>query len=126
MMPKSRRKPVELFVFYNLQAAWVPFASLTLLEEGPRSLGATLAYGLNYLKRPGAQEIDPLSLSLADKERIRNRDLEPPAGLPLFGAIRYAAPDSWGRRVIEARLPVQAASPTELVDLTHSYQAKCP
>lgn len=120
MTPKSRTQPVDLFVFYNLQAAWVPCASLKLLEEGPRSLGATLAYGLNYLKRPAAQEIDPLSLSLTDKERIRNRDLEPPAGLPLFGAIRDAAPDSWGRRVIEARLKVPANSLPESQYLLHA------
>jgi serine/threonine-protein kinase HipA len=120
MPQKTNTKPVSLFVFFNLQASWVPCASLTLLEEGTRSLGATLAYGLNYLKRPSAQEIDPLTLSLADKERIRNLNLEPPAGLPLFGAIRDAAPDSWGRRVIEARLKVPANSLPESQYLLHA------
>lgn len=111
---------VDLFVFYNLQAAWVPCARLKLFEEGLRSLGSTLAYGLNYLKRPAAQEIDPLTLSLADRERVRNQDLQPPAGLAIFGAIRDAAPDSWGRRVIEARLKVPANSLPESQYLLHA------
>lgn len=35
---------------------------------------------------------------------------EPPAGLRSFGAIRAAAPDAWGRRVIEAKRRVPANS----------------
>ena len=43
-----------------------------------------------------------MSLSLADRAAVRGRLLFPANGLPLFGGLRDAAPDAWGRRVIEA------------------------
>ena len=57
-----------------------------------------------------AIEVDPVSLSLADKDLVRNKEVVPINGLPLFGGLRDAAPDAWGRRVIEAKLKVPANS----------------
>ena len=48
------------------------------------------------------------SLSLADREAVRGQELFPINGLGEFGGIRDAAPDAWGRRVIEARRKVPA------------------
>ncbi|HYG06218.1 MAG TPA: HipA domain-containing protein [Stenotrophomonas sp.] len=45
--------------------------------------------------------MDPVPLPLAGETATAR---EPVGGLPLFGAIRDAAPDAWGRRVIENRL----------------------
>jgi serine/threonine-protein kinase HipA len=45
-----------------------------------------------------------VSLSFADKSNIRGKELLPVEGLKLFGGIRDAAPDGWGRRVIESHL----------------------
>jgi serine/threonine-protein kinase HipA len=57
--------------------------------------------GTRYLTRPDALDVDPVSLPRAEEAALRR---EPINGLPLFGAIRDAAPDAWGRRVIENRL----------------------
>ena len=112
----------ELAVF-----AWLPerddpgfrpagLLNLTQTRGAPLS-GAALAsefrYGLRYLERPLSFEIDPVSLSLRDRNRVRGARLFPVNGLPEFGGIRDAAPDAWGRRVIEARRKVPANSLTE-------------
>ncbi|WP_236657688.1 type II toxin-antitoxin system HipA family toxin [Limnohabitans sp. TS-CS-82] len=75
---------------------------------------------MNYLKRPGALEVDPVALSIADKAAVTAKRLLPVAGLPFFGGIRDAAPDAWGRRVIEAKLKVPANSLPESQYLLHA------
>src|ERR1700761_2533368 len=100
----------KLVVFIYLDAEWVPCGQLTLTEDGAELLSSTFAYGLRYLQRPGALEVDPVSLSLRDKSAVHGKALFPPNDLPSFGAIRDAAPDAWGRRVIESRLKVPANS----------------
>lgn len=52
-------------------------------------------YGKSYLARDNAVPIDPLELKLADKT-YETRLLD-----GVFGAIRDASPDHWGRRIIE-------------------------
>jgi serine/threonine-protein kinase HipA len=89
----------NLFVFANLDSDWAPCGRLSLTEDGPDLQAASFAYGLKYLERPTALEIDPVSLSLQDKTAVRGKILLPPNGLALFGGIRDAAPDAWGRRV---------------------------
>ena len=60
------------------------FPGGTLLESGPEAL-----------------DVDPVSLPLQQETNVPR---EPVNGLARFGAIRDAAPDAWGRRVIENRL----------------------
>ena len=100
----------ELFVFANLDGEFVPAGQLKMDEEGSRLIASSFAYGLRYLDRSNAQEVDPVALSLKNKNEIKGKLLAPPNGLEAFGGIRDAAPDSWGRRVIEARLKVPANS----------------
>ncbi|MBU3598788.1 type II toxin-antitoxin system HipA family toxin [Polynucleobacter bastaniensis] len=100
----------DLFVFANLDGEFVPAGQLQVDEEGSRLIASSFAYGLRYLDRGNAQEIDPVALSLKNKSEIKGKRLVPPNGLEAFGGIRDAAPDSWGRRVIEARLKVPANS----------------
>ena len=100
----------NLFVFAHLDGEWVPCGRLSLLEEGPRLLASNFAYGLQYLARRSSLEIDPLALSLQDRTAVRGKVLYPPSDLTFFGAIRDAAPEAWGRRVIEARLRAPANS----------------
>lgn len=100
----------DLFVFANLDGDFVPAGQLQLDEEGSRLIASSFAYGLRYLDRRNAQEIDPVALSLKNKSTIKGKRLFPPNGLEAFGGIRDAAPDSWGRRVIEAKLKVPANS----------------
>ena len=96
----------DLFVFANLDGEFVPAGQLQVDEEGSRLIASSFAYGLRYLDRSNAQEVDPVALSLKNKSEIKGKRLVPPNGLEAFGGIRDAAPDSWGRRVIEARLKV--------------------
>ncbi|MGH7105544.1 MAG: hypothetical protein ACREFT_03460, partial [Acetobacteraceae bacterium] len=86
-------KEEKLFVFAYLDAEWVPCGQLTLTEDGVTLLASTFAYGLRYLDRPGALEVDPVSLSIGDKTVVRGRALFPPNNLPFFGGIRDTAPD---------------------------------
>jgi len=110
----------KLFVFTYLDTEWVPCGQLTLSEDGAKLSASTFAYGLRYLQRPGALEVDPVALSLRDLESVRGTALFPPNNLPLFGGIRDAAPDAWGRRVIESRLKVPANSLPESSYLLHA------
>jgi serine/threonine-protein kinase HipA len=110
----------KLYVFTFADTQWVPCGQLTLTEDGTELLASTFAYGLRYLERPGALEVDPVSLSLRDKNVVRGNALFPPNNLRAFGGIRDAAPDAWGRRVIESRLKVPANS---LPESTYLLQA---
>jgi serine/threonine-protein kinase HipA len=93
----------------------VPAGLLTLVEEGRRTLLSRYTYGRGYLRRPNALAVDPVSLPLgAGAERT---DLLPVGGLELFGALRDATPDLWGRRVIENRLRADPDSLPESVFL---------
>lgn len=109
----------RLFVFAHLQDGFVPAGRATLTQGGRGVEASSFAYGLRYLDRPGSFELDPVSLPLSDREAVRGVELRPVNHLPEFGGIRDAAPDAWGRRVIEARRKVPANSlpeATYLVD----------
>src|ERR1700694_1907225 len=94
------------YVFIALEGAAeaVPAGKLELLEEGIKPVGSTFIYGNKYLQRANAAAVDPVSMPLDEAKKTKEAVFQPPAGLALFGAIRDAAPDSWGRRVIENML----------------------
>ena len=96
----------KLVVFANLEHEWVPCGQLTLEEQGSHLVASQFAYGVNYLKRANALEVDPVSLSIANRATVSGQLLLPIAPLPFFGGIRDCAPDAWGRRVIEAKRQV--------------------
>jgi len=100
----------SLYVFAHLDGAFVPAGKLDLTEQDNQLLASTFAYGQRYIERPNAIEIDPIGLSLQQMENVKGKLLVPPNGLAFFGGIRDAAPDAWGRRVIEARHQVPANS----------------
>jgi serine/threonine-protein kinase HipA len=103
-------KQTQLFAFAHVEGGFVPAGRLTLTEEADQVLASSFAYGLRYLERPGRFSLDPVSLPLEDTELVRGVEMMPANGLPLFGGIRDAAPDAWGRRVIEARHKAPANS----------------
>lgn len=107
-------------VFAHVGQNWAPCGRLAMTEEGPGVLASSFAYGLNYARRPDALEVDPVSLSLREQAEVLGKRLLPANGLTLFGGIRDAAPDSWGRRVIEAKLKVPANSLPESQYLLHA------
>jgi len=102
----------DVFVFAHLSQGWAPAGRLSITQQRD-VLASRFAYGTRYIERPDAFEIDPVSLSLTDKPRVRGVELFPANQLTQFGGIRDAAPDAWGRRVIEAQRRVPANSLTE-------------
>lgn len=87
----------------------VPAGKLHLQEEGRDLLSSRFIYGLKYLKRNGAIEIDPVGLGMLQGQQVARQELFAQEST-LFGGIRDAAPDAWGRRVIEAKKRVPANS----------------
>jgi serine/threonine-protein kinase HipA len=79
----------------------VPAGRLELVVAEGTLLTSRFQYGRRYLDRAEALDVDPVSLSRAGETELPR---EPVNGLALFGAIRDASPDAWGRRVIENRL----------------------
>lgn len=87
----------ECFVYIMLpgEAAFVPAARFQWLpDQGGLPLGR-LVYGRHYLARREAVPLDPLELPLTPRV-YETRTLG-----GVFGALRDAAPDHWGRRVIQ-------------------------
>ncbi|WP_454739346.1 type II toxin-antitoxin system HipA family toxin [Cupriavidus necator] len=109
----------QLMTFAYLGEVWAPCGQLTMTEEGSALLASSFAYGLRYLDRPDAIEVDPVSLGIHG-EPVKGRRLLPVNELTGFGGIRDAAPDSWGRRVIETKLKVPANSLPESQYLLHA------
>jgi serine/threonine-protein kinase HipA len=67
-----------------------------VLEEDRRGMPVgRFVYGRRYLARPDAVPIDPIELPLSE------RTYESTRLKGVFGAIRDASPDYWGRRIIE-------------------------
>lgn len=97
-----------IFVHLPGEVDAVPAGRLDLTERGAELLASRFAYGKRYplRKKPDAIAVDPVSLPLG-----RANELQLPVnGLAMFGALRDATPDDWGRRVIENRLGVPANS----------------
>ncbi len=87
----------ECFVYITLPGQIEPVTAgkfvLTQNRQGI-SLGKFI-YGKSYLARPDAVPFDPAQLKLAEKT------YETTALNGIFGALRDAGPDYWGRRIIE-------------------------
>jgi serine/threonine-protein kinase HipA len=93
----TSKRPSECFVYITLPGARAAItAGKFVLEQTPKGdpIGH-FVYGRSYLENPDAVEIDPVELKLSDKtyDTVRLNGV--------FGALRDAGPDFWGRRVIE-------------------------
>ncbi len=111
---------VERTVFIHLpgETEAVPAGCLTMIEQGLQVQASIFAYGRRYVTRANALPVDPVALAL---EAGRNdEELVPTAGLAMFGALRDATPDAWGRRVIENRLRAPPNGLPESVYLDHA------
>ncbi len=87
----------ECFVYVVLpgETAFVPAARFQLTADRTGAALGRLVYGRTYLARQNAVPIDPVELPLAPGT-FETRGLD-----GLFGALRDAGPDHWGRRLIE-------------------------
>ena len=89
----------ECFVYIMLPGT-TEFVTVGRFVLNPTAAGGPLGrfvYGQSYLARKEAVAIDPVELKLA-KGTFRTSALK-----GVFGALRDAGPDYWGRRVIEKR-----------------------
>jgi serine/threonine-protein kinase HipA len=87
----------ETYVYIHLDPeGWVP-AGLLQYEEAGRLSSCRFRYGTKYLARPNAIELDPVQLPLRDRTFVT------PEGFSLFNGIRDAAPDKWGRYLLDKR-----------------------
>lgn len=84
----------KAFVFIELNGVPVPAGRLRITSDG-RYSKSDFSYGRKYLKRPDAVAIDPVQLPLQDREMVTSPDFE------MFNGIRDAAPDAWGRSLID-------------------------
>ena len=73
----------------------------------------SFAYGKSYLGRHNAEPIYAAELALARGTK------EPIDGMLNFSCIRDAAPDAWGRRVINARILSKTEREQELDEITY-------
>ena len=97
-----------------------PVGVLKMTEAGSEVLGASFVYGRRYLERSNAIEVDPVALGFKAGQQVRDVELFPRNGLLEFGGIRDAAPDQWGRRVIEN---LRRAAPNTLTESDYLLSA---
>ncbi|SIO00593.1 type II toxin-antitoxin system HipA family toxin [Paraburkholderia phenazinium] len=110
-----------VFIWLEGDSEAVPAGLLTVYEQGIRPVRSTFVYGNRYRERKNAISVDPEGLSLVAANRTgKPVTFEPPSQLALFGAIRDAAPDSWGRRVIENMVQAVPNSLPETDYLMHA------
>ncbi len=93
----SKPSPTECFVYITLPGATEPATAARFELTTDRSgipLGR-FVYGRSYLERADAVPLDPVELMLSP------RVYETTAMKGIFGALRDAGPDYWGRLLIE-------------------------
>ena len=93
----SKASASECFVYITLPGATSSItAGRFVLEQNQKGdpIGR-FVYGRSYLNNPDAVAIDPVELQLSEKtyETVQLNGI--------FGALRDAGPDYWGRRIIE-------------------------
>lgn len=93
----SRTTASECFVYLTLpgETEFVTAGKFELTTNRQDIPTGKFVYGQSYLKREDAVPIDPIALKLSDKTYETN------LLKGVFGALRDASPDYWGRRVIE-------------------------
>src|SRR5271168_3180441 len=93
----SKTPATECFVYMTLpgQTDAVTAGRFALTKSRDGTPLGKFVYGRSYLARNDAVEIDPVQLKLSDETYETGRLNG------VFGAIRDAGPDYWGRRIIE-------------------------
>lgn len=91
------RTPQECFVYLQMPGSTetVTCGKFAQLELAGGGAAGVFVYGQRYRTRTDAVPIDPYHLPLSAEE-VRTTNLG-----GIFGALRDASPDAWGRRLIE-------------------------
>jgi serine/threonine-protein kinase HipA len=87
------------YVYVYLAEGPVPAGRLNLIEDGRNSY-ATFQYGERYLERPDRIAVDPAALALPEPGTA-SWEFRTAEGFALFNGIRDAAPDAWGRYLMQ-------------------------
>ena len=89
--------PAECFVYITLPGQTEPVTAgrFALSVDRRGTPEGRFVYGRSYLERPNAVALDPVLLKLSP------RTYSTAALNGVFGALRDASPDYWGRRVIQ-------------------------
>jgi serine/threonine-protein kinase HipA len=93
----SKAAPTECYVYVTLPGATEPVTAARFeltTNRGGAPLGR-FVYGKSYLDRADAVPLDPIEL------KLESRNYETTAMNGVFGALRDAGPDYWGRLLIE-------------------------
>lgn len=90
-------KKNECYVYITLpgQTEAITAGKFSLAQDRRGLALGRFVYGKSYLERPDALALDPVELKLSEKV------YETRAMKGVFGVLRDASPDYWGRRVIE-------------------------
>jgi serine/threonine-protein kinase HipA len=93
----SSNSPKECFVYITLpgKVSAITAGKFVLDQTGSGVSLGRFVYGQSYLKNPEAVAIDPIELKMS------NTTYSTVHLKGVFGALRDAGPDYWGRRVIE-------------------------
>jgi len=111
---------ITVFAFLGGELRAVPAGLLHIEEDGSQAVASTFGFGSRYLQRANAIPLDTSALRLEGAVPGSAKQVTPPNGLALFGAVRDALPDLWGRRVIENKLNVPANSLRESDYMQHA------
>lgn len=84
----------QSYVYIHLEEGPVPAGLLETVGEG-RDATARFTYGLRYLERHDCVALDPIQLPLIEGTQFT------PEHFALFNGIRDAAPDGWGRHLMD-------------------------
>jgi len=95
----SRKTANECYVYITLpgETEFVTAGKFELATDRRSNPTGRFIYGRSYLDRDNAVAIDPLELKLGNKTYETN------LLKGIFGSLRDASPDYWGRRVIQKR-----------------------
>ena len=96
-MTTSKENPTDCYVYITLPEKTTPITAgrFSLKKDRRGTNVGQFVYGRNYRDNPDAVEIDPAELQIAAKT------YETAALGGIFGSLRDAGPDHWGRRLIE-------------------------
>lgn len=100
--PAKQKKLCYVYITLPGQTEAVTAGRYELATDSSGSALGRFVYGKSYLARPDAVEFDPVQLKLAP------RQYETTLLRGVFGALRDAGPDYWGRLVIERALQTSA------------------
>jgi serine/threonine-protein kinase HipA len=89
----------EAYVYLHLEDGPIPVGILETIGSG-RQATARFRYGRRYLQRADRLAIDPIQLPLPP-DNDPDRDYLAPEDFVLFNGIRDAAPDGWGRHLMD-------------------------